>query len=263
MNKSIIALALLSLFGAAAHAEDAAAAPAAAAAANPLSFNVGAVSDYRYRGISQSRLQPALQGGADYAFASGLYVGTWLSTITWIRDGGKTVSPMVDSGSTPLELDLYAGYKGDIVKDTLSYDVGVLAYVYAGNKYANVGANANTTEIYGALTYGQFTAKYSSALTNTFGNANSKNSGYLDLSATFDVGAGFSVVPHVGHQTIKNSSPSATYTDYSLTVSKDIVTGLTLSASAIGTNASSTVYVTPDNKFLGKTSLVVGAKYSF
>ena len=254
MNKSILVLGLLSLFGAAAHAEE----------ANPLSFNIGAVSDYRYRGISQSGLKPALQGGADYAFASGLYVGTWLSTIRWIRDAGKMVSPNVDSGNSRVEVDLYAGYKGEIVKDTLSYDVGVLAYVYPGNNYANVpgGVNANTTEIYGALTYSVFTAKYSHALTNAFGTANSKNSGYLDLSAAFDIGAGFTVVPHVGRQTINNSA-SLTYIDYSLSVSKDVVPGLTLSASAIATNADKTMYVTSDNKFTGKTALVIGAKYSF
>ena len=253
MHKSLVVLGLLSLFGAAAHAEE---------AANPLSFNVGAVSDYRYRGISQTRLQPAIQGGADYAFASGLYVGTWLSTISWIRDAGKINS--VDAGNSRVEVDLYAGYKGEFVKD-LTYDIGVLAYVYPGNKYANVpgSANANTTELYGALTYAQFTAKYSTALTNTFGNGRSKYSGYLDLSATFDVGGGFSVVPHVGRQTIRSSAPSANYNDYSLSISKDIVPGLTLSASAIGTNADKTVYVSPDNKFLGKTALVVGAKYAF
>ena len=253
MNKSLVVLGLLSLFGAAAHAEE---------AANPLSFNVGAVSDYRYRGISQTRMQPAIQGGADYAFASGLYVGTWLSTISWIRDAGKINS--VDAGNTRVEVDLYAGYKGEVVKD-LAYDIGVLAYVYPGNNYANVpgSANANTTELYGALTYAQFTAKYSTALTNTFGNGRSKHSGYLDLSATFDLGGGFSVVPHVGRQTIRSSAPSANYTDYSLSVSKDVVPGLTLSASAVGTNADKNVYYAPDNKFLGKSALVIGAKYSF
>ena len=174
------------------------------------------------------------------------------------------VSPNVDSGNSRVEVDLYAGYKGEIVKDTLSYDVGVLAYVYPGNNYANVpgGVNANTTEIYGALTYSVFTAKYSHALTNAFGTANSKNSGYLDLSAAFDIGAGFTVVPHVGRQTINNSA-SLTYIDYSLSVSKDVVPGLTLSASAIATNADKTMYVTSDNKFTGKTALVIGAKYSF
>jgi uncharacterized protein (TIGR02001 family) len=80
---------------------------------------------------------------------------------------------------------------------------------------------AETTELYGALTYGPATLKYSHAVTNTFANADSKNSFYVDLSATFDV-AGFSVVPHVGYQKIKGPfADDATYTDYSLTVSKD------------------------------------------
>ena len=52
-----------------------------------VSFNAAVVSDYRYRGISQTRLDPALQGGADYVNnPSGFYVGTWLSTIKWIKD---------------------------------------------------------------------------------------------------------------------------------------------------------------------------------
>ena len=54
--------------------------------ASPLSFNLSVTSDYRYRGISQTRLKPALQGGADYALPGGFYIGAWASTIKWIRD---------------------------------------------------------------------------------------------------------------------------------------------------------------------------------
>ena len=225
-------------------------------------FNIGAVTDYRYRGISQSGLKPALQGGADYSNPNGLYLGTWLSTIKWIKDGGT--ANKVDTGGTNVEWDLYGGYKGEFTKE-LTYDVGGLYYLYPSNKYGNIkgAANANTFEIYGALTYGVITAKYSHALTNTFGNGNSKNSGYFDLSATFDLGSGFSLVPHVGHQSIKNSNPSAAYTDYSLTLGKDFGNGFSLSAAAVGTDADKKVYATPDNKFTGKSALVVGAKYSF
>lgn len=47
-----------------------------------LVSNIGAASEYRYRGISQSRFQPALQGGADYTHnPTGLYAGTWASSI--------------------------------------------------------------------------------------------------------------------------------------------------------------------------------------
>ena len=224
-------------------------------------FNVGVVSDYRYRGISQSGLKPALQGGADYSDPNGLYLGTWLSTIKWIKDAGKIAG--VDSGNTPAEWDLYGGYKGEISK-ALTYDVGGLYYLYVNNKTGKISgaANANTFELYGALTYGPVTAKYSHSLTNTFGFGDSKGSGYLEVNASFDLGNGFSVAPHIGHQTIKHLG-AASYTDYSLTLGKDFGNGFSLSAAAVGTDADKNGYVTPDNKFTGKTALVVGAKYSF
>ena len=234
------------------HAED----------APSTTFNVGVVSDYRYRGISQSRLKPALQGGADYSNPNGLYLGTWLSTISWIKDAGKLVTPNVNTGSTPVEWDLYGGYKGEITK-ALSYDVGGLYYAYVGNKTTNAGgANANTFEIYGALTFGLFTGKYSHALTNTFGFPDSKGSGYLDLSANVDLGSGFTLTPHIGRQEIKRLS-AASYTDYSLTLGKDMGGGISLSAMLVGTDADKTGYVTPDGKFTGKNALVLGAKFSF
>lgn len=209
-----------------------------------VAFNVGAVTDYRYRGLSQTRLKPALQGGIDYS-DGGFYLGTWASTIKWIKDGG---------GDANVEIDLYGGYKGELAKD-LSYDVGGLYYLYPSNK---LSPSANTFEIYGALTYGPFTAKYSHSTTNLFGFADSKQSGYLDLSATFDV-EGFSITPHVGHQKVKNWS-AASYTDYSLTVSKEVAKGLALSAAIVDTNIE---VLAPNGKDLGKAGLVLGVKYSF
>ena len=218
-----------------------------------LSYNVGAVTEYRYRGISQSRLKPALQGGVDYAHKSGFYLGAWASTIKWIKDAGAT------DGS--VELDLYGGYKGEIAKD-VGFDVGYLRYEYVGNKLGNVpgAANANTDELYGAVTYGPVTAKYSHSVSNLFGFVNSKNSGYLDLNATFDLGNGFSVVPHVGHQKVKNTSV-ASYTDYSVTLNKDFGNGVSASAAIVGTDTK--VYVSPSGKNLGRDGLVLGVKYSF
>ena len=220
-----------------------------------LSYNVGAVTEYRYRGISQSRMDPALQGGVDFAHKSGFYLGAWASTIKWIKDAGAT------DGS--VELDLYGGYKGEISKD-LTYDVGYLRYEYVGNKLSNVPgfANANTDELYGALTFGPVTAKYSHSLSNLFGFIDSKNSGYLDLSATFDLGNGLSVVPHVGHQSIKNNG-AFSYTDYSVTLGKDFGNGVSATVAVVGTDANKALYVTPAGKFTGRTGLVLGVKYSF
>ena len=227
-----------------------------------VAFNVGAVSDYRYRGISQTRLKPALQGGVDYT-QGGLYLGAWASTIKWVKDTGRILA--VDTGNANLELDLYGGYKGEIVKD-VGYDVGVLVYVYPGNKLGDTSPafkNANTTEIYGALTYGPATLKYSHAVTNLFGNPDSKNSFYVDASATFDV-QGFSVTPHIGYQKVKGPyDDPATYTDYSLTVAKEVSKGLVVSLAVIGTDADKTWYVSPAGKFLGKSTAVLGVKYNF
>jgi uncharacterized protein (TIGR02001 family) len=233
---------------AAAMASSAQAQTAPAAPESTLSYNVGAVSDYRYRGISQSRLQPALQAGVDYADKSGFYVGAWASSIKWIKDAG---------GNGNTEVDLYGGYKGAV--GDVAYDVGFLRYEYPSNKLAT---NANTNEIYGAATFGPVTLKYSHAISNLFGVANSKNSNYVDLSGTFDLGSGFSLVPHIGYQSVKNNAP-ASYTDYSLTLGKDLGNGLSASAALAGTDADKSVYYTPAGKFTGKSGLVVGLKYAF
>lgn len=219
-----------------------------------LSYNIGGTTDYRYRGISQSAKNPAIQGGADFAAKSGIYAGAWGSNINWIKDSGAGLKG-------PVEIDLYGGYKADISK-AVSYDVGALQYWYAGN---NLNPNANTTELYGAMTFASIvTAKYSHALTNLFGAPDSKGSGYLDLSATFDLENGWSVVPHLGHQKIKNGS---SYSDYAATVNKDI-DGLVLSAAFIGTNIKSkygSALTLPGsgNKDLGKGGLVLSIKKNF
>ena len=237
---SLIALALGSVSGLA-QAQ-------AAAPESTLSFNAGVVSDYRYRGISQSRLKPAVQGGVDYADKSGFYVGAWASSIKWIKDAG---------GDASTELDLYGGYKGAV--GDVAYDVGFLRYEYPSNKLA---VSANTNEIYGAVTMGPATLKYSHAVSNLFGFADSKNSYYVDLSATLDLGEGFSLVPHVGYQSVKNNS-AFSYTDYALTLGKDLGNGLSVTAAVVGTDADKALYITPAGKFTGKTGLVVGLKYAF
>lgn len=234
-----------------------------------LSFNIGAVTDYRYRGISQTRLKPALQGGADFAHKSGFYVGTWASTIKWIEDN-SVFGPDIDG---KVELDIYGGYKGSF--GGVGYDVGVLRYEYINNNLQDTGGggvfkNANTTELYVAGTFGPATLKYSHSLTNLFGNYNfatgedTKGSGYLDLSATFDTGFwGLTVTPHVGRQRVAGLSV-ASYTDWSITVAKDFGNGLSATVTGVDTDADKGYYANPRNgKFMGKSGVVAGVKYSF
>ena len=224
-------------------------------AVHAFSANAAITSDYRYRGISQSRLQPAVSGGADYSHApTGLYAGAWASTITWIRDAG---------GDGKLEIDLYAGRRGQL-SEAVSYDAGVLRYVYPSNGLKHVAgfADADTTELYGQLGYGPAYLKYSHAVTNLFGFVDSKNSGYLDLGANIDLATGTVLNLHAGHQSVQHT-PAASYSDWKVGVTHDL--GFASAALAlIGTNASKSAYASPANgKFLGKNALVLSLSKTF
>lgn len=81
-----------------------------------VSANVAMVSDYRFRGVSLSDEDFALQGGLDYAHESGFYVGAWSSSLASSNAFGE------------LELDLYAGYAGEI--EGISFDIGGLLYAF-------------------------------------------------------------------------------------------------------------------------------------
>lgn len=240
----------------------------APAPANSLTFNIGAVSDYRFRGMTQTSYDPAAQIGVDFAHKSGLYVGAWASNVRWVKDFNQATT-----GDT--ELDIYGGYKSEIVPG-LSYDLGLITYQYPGNNSGDAGtpgaalySKADTTEIYGAVTYNVVTLKYSQSMGDFLGNLNSNASRYWDLSANFDLGKGFTLTPHIGRQTVPNQSSTtmtgnaADCTDYALTLAKDFGRGLVLSASAIATNADQTFYTDSKGKFLGKSVTVVGLKYTF
>jgi len=174
-------------------------------AASPHSFtgNVSVVSDYRFRGISQTFKQPAIQGGFDYEHSSGFYVGNWNSN----------VSDAVFPGGN-VEMDLYGGFKFAVTPD-FGLDVGVLRYYYPGTN-----AKANTTEAYIAGSYKWLSAKYSRATTDFFGVADTKGSNYLEVAADFEVAEGTTLGFHVGHQKVKNNS-DFNYTDYKVSLEKD------------------------------------------
>lgn len=232
------------------------AASAQTAPASSLSFNVGVTSDYRYRAISQASFKPAIQAGVDFAHASGVYVGAWASNVSWIKD-------YVGATDGTTEIDLYGGYKGEITSG-VGFDVGAITYQYPGNTADRVLANANTTELYAAVTVGAFTAKYSQSTSNFMANTNSEGSRYLELAATFDLGGGYSLTPHIGRQTIPNQAGNAgDYTDYALTLAKDFGNALTGSLAFVTTDAKDAFYKVGTFDNLGKSGAVVGVKYTF
>ena len=240
-----------------------------------LAYNVAVVTDYRFRGLSQTAFKPALQLGADFAHKSGFYLGAFGSNVNWIKDfNGAT------KGS--YEIDLYGGFKGNITPD-LGFDLGVITYQYPGNNSGRAGtpgagaySNAATTEVYGGLSYNVFTFKYSRSTGDFLGNLNSSGSQYYDLSANFDLGNGLTLTPHIGRQTIPNQNSTnalsgqvingsaANYTDYALTIAKDFGNGAVLSAALIGTDTKKGgFYRDFKGNELGRSTLVVGLKYNF
>ncbi|RJG20342.1 TorF family putative porin [Massilia cavernae] len=213
-----------------------------------VSFNVAVTTDYRYRGLSQTRKKPALQGGADYVNkASGFYVGTWLSTIKWIKDFG---------GDSDIEWDIYAGKRGDIAEG-ISYDIGGLGYVYPDN---SLNPSANTFELYGQVGMGPGYIKYSHSTTNLFGTADSKGSGYLDIGANVELSGGMVLNLHAGRQRVANNGVFS-YNDFKLGVTKDFGFA-TVALAAI--SADTDAYTSPVNgKDLAKTGAVLTISKTF
>src|SRR5512141_142872 len=108
--------------------------------------NVAVVSDYIFRGITQTWGHPAIQGGADLALKNGFAAGFWASSISERSYPGGA-----------MELDLYGSY-GANFNDDWSWRAGLYGYVYpsadldqAKPPYAS--RSFNTLEVNGALTW--------------------------------------------------------------------------------------------------------------
>jgi uncharacterized protein (TIGR02001 family) len=265
MKKLILSAAVFAAFATSATAQT-------AAPASPHTFtgNLAVVSDYRFRGISQTFRQPAVQGGFDYSHSSGFYVGNWNSS----------VSGLSYPGGAGIEMDLYAGYKFEPVKDVL-LDVGALYYYYPGALVATTTKKFNNGEIYLSGAYKWFSAKYSYGVTDFFGlnsttapgyafsaltpNGNSKGSGYLDLNGNFEVADKTTLNLHVGHQTVKNYG-ALSYTDYKIGIAKEF-SFATVGLAFITTNADTAFYKLSNGinstKNTGKSTAVVSISKTF
>ena len=198
-----------------------------------LSANVALTTNYKFRGQDQDSsrnraVKPALQGGFDYSFGdSGFYVGNWNSSVDWLPGNS-------------LETDFYGGYKFKAAD--IDWDVGALTYVYSGN------ARGNTTEIYGAGTYGPFTAKYSHTVSKDyFGWAGARdgsglkgrNTGYLQLAYSQEVAPKVTLKASLGYTHFSSDIKSLgvpNYVDYSVGGAYDLGDGFSLSGAVTGAN---------------------------
>lgn len=175
---------LTALFGALALGVSALAitAPAALAEDFTIEANVALVSDYRFRGVSLSDKDPAIQGGFDLTLPSGFYVGTWASSIEPV-------------GSSEIELDLYAGYGFEAAG--AEFDFGVLVYTYPG------ASDTHYWEVYGSvgLETGLVASTVGFAYAPQQDNIGGEDNLYLYYEGSVPLGdSGFSLVGGLGYE---------------------------------------------------------------
>ncbi|MEG3177409.1 TorF family putative porin [Sphingomonas sp. RB3P16] len=121
-----------------------AAAPAAADKPFKITGGVTLISDYRFRGLTQTNGDGAVQGTININSSAGFYIGTWASTI----DGsGKT--PLLN-GYGDAEVDLYGGYTKTF--NGLTVDAGLLYYYYPSHN-KSVAPNTDFFEPYASVSY--------------------------------------------------------------------------------------------------------------
>ncbi|WP_051278001.1 TorF family putative porin [Solimonas flava] len=215
---------LLTSFPAAAFIAAASLAAPAAATASTATGNVGAFSEYLYRGVEQSN-GAAIQGGIDYAHDSGLYIGTWASNTDFAGSQG-TVSD---------EIDVYGGCTHSFGAVTI--DVGAYFYYYRDD------TSLDTIEYYLGLSAGRFGAKaYYTG--DYFGT--DEDGFYVTANYALPLGDTLALTPQVGYSVgdgprafvvaAFDPEPSDHYLDYSLTLTKTLDDGLSFSLALIGTD---------------------------
>ena len=152
-----------------------------------VTANVTVTNNYIWRGLTQTTNDAAVQGGIDYAHATGLYVGTWVSNVKYAA--GDAFS---------YEHDVYFGYAGG---DKLTYDIGWIYYNYDDE------ARFDFHELYAALGGWGFDLK-GYVLTGTEADEPSPDRDYgfgagyyLSADYAYEFSNGFSIGAHVGRHT--------------------------------------------------------------
>jgi uncharacterized protein (TIGR02001 family) len=228
---------------------------ASPAAMAGVTGNVGAVSNYLFRGVEQSLTSdPAVQGGIDFAHDSGFYAGTWISNTEFVGYNGDLVS---------YETDLYAGYTLKV--GGIGLDAGLLYYYYRDD------STLNTLEGYLGATLGPVTGKvyYTPEYFGATDAAGDDVGGlYVTLSAALPLSDTLTFTPQVGMSSgdgpeaffgadPDTGEPDGEYVDYSLTLTKALDAGMSFSFAVVGTTLDTTFY--PEDK----QKLVIGLKKTF
>ncbi len=222
-----------------------------------ISYNVGATSDYRFRGLKQNGDNPAIQGGIDFAHKSGLYLGTWASTVSdWAAA----------NSATNLEMDFYGGYKTELAG--IGLDFGMIYYNYPGASKPNM---SDTREVYVGASYGPATFKVSRVMgTNYFASTthgqDASGTMYYDLTLSQEVMPKLTASVHAGYTDYKldTRTSKVSYADYNVGLTYDYQ-GYLLGAKYFinDTKAGTETYATHNGKKLYKDGFAVSLTKTF
>ena len=216
-----------------------------------VTTNLGATSDYRYRGISQTQNAPAIQGGVDYSHSSGFYAGNWNSS----------VSSLVYTNGAGIETDLYAGYKKEI--KGITFDVGSYNYFYPR---ASVNkTNYDTREVYVGAAKGPVSIKVSQSLGDYFAASNSRGSRYYQADVAYPIaGTKASILAHAGRTDVANQTVLDS-NDYNAGVGYNLA-GFDLAARYYTNSNKTTAFQTANtvgNQKLYRNALVLSVSKTF
>jgi len=220
----------------AAFAEDAAPAPEFT-----ITGSAAIVSQYRFRGISQSDNKPAVQAAITVSHKSGFYVSFWGSS-------ASAGTSAVDIGGT--EIDIYGGYTAPIAKTGLTFDGGLYGYLYPGSQAANIkngygSISSNYYEVYGSLTKAIGPVSLKAGVNyapkqdyfKDFGTF-TKSSFYKYAEITYSIPSTAATLHgHVGHTAGGFDWANKQVVDYTVGASYKIK-AITLDASLVGANTS-------------------------
>ena len=176
-----------------------------------VSSTTSFTNDYRFRGISQSAGDAAVQGSIDIGYDNGIYAGVWGSNVDFGDDAH-------------LEIDWYVGYGADI-NDDFSWDATVYYYTYPG--YEDVDGEYLELDL--NLYYGDLNLEY--AHSNDYFNT-SETGQYLALNYSVGITEEISIDLHAGRSFgdyWNGDLDINDYNDYSVGVSGSVA-GLDLSA---------------------------------
>lgn len=148
-------------------------------AAAEFAANIGATSNYVWRGVTQTDDAAAISGGLDYAHDSGVYAGLWASNVDFGDD-------------TTAEVDLYAGFANEL-GNGLGYDFGLLYFAYPGSN-----DEIDFLEVVGALSFGPVTAGVNYTVYKEDDDAD-ENDVYYHISASTEVAPTWSLGATIGY----------------------------------------------------------------